>query len=112
MEQDAAAQRAKESNAEIADRAAQNVAGQLFGAVNQNNAQVTGSLDQIKQLLSGKSDDPFSRILSMFQSMQQMAQMFGMPMPGMLPAGGQPGPQPTTAAPPIEKHSIKELEGK
>jgi hypothetical protein len=47
--------------------------------------------------------------------MQQMALMFGMPMPGMMP-GGAPGtamPGTTTAEPPpIERHSINEWEGK
>jgi hypothetical protein len=112
-EQDAAAARAKASSEEIADRAAHETAGQLLGALSQNNAQVSGSLEQIRQMLSGKSDDPFSRLLNMMQSMQQMAQMFGMPMPGMVPGapGGQPGFQPPAEPHPIEKHSINELEG-
>ena len=115
-EQDAAASRAKASSEEIAERAAQGVAGQLFGAVSQNNAQVAGTLDEIKQMVGGKSDDPFTRIVGMMQSMQQMAQMFGMPMPGMMPgtmpANGQPGGQQPVQSQPIEKHSINELEGK
>ncbi len=115
-EQDAAAARAKASSEEIADRAAQGVAGQLFGAVSQNNAQVTGTLDQIKQMIGGKSDDPFTRIVSMMQSMQQMGQMFGMPLPGMMPgtvpATGQAGGQQPARAQPIERHSINELEEK
>ena len=52
----------------------------------------------------------------MMQSMQQMSQMFGMPMPGMMPGGapgtrtaGQPAP---AEPPPIERHSINEWEGK
>ena len=115
-EQDAAASRAKASSEEIAERAAQGVAGQLFGAVSQNNAQVAGTLDEIKQMVGSKSDDPFTRIVGMMQSMQQMAQMFGMPMPGMMPgtmpANGQPGGQQPVQSQPIEKHSINELEGK
>ena len=115
-EQDAAAARAKASSEDIADRAAQVVAGQLFGAVSQNNAQVTGTLDQIKQMVGGKSDDPFSRMVNMMQSMQQMSQMFGMPMPGMMPgtvpATGQPGGQPPAQPQSIERHSINELEEK
>jgi hypothetical protein len=112
-EQDAAAARAKASSEDIAERAAQSVAGQLFGAVSQNNTQVTGSLDQIKKMIGGQgSSDPFTQVVSMMQSMQQMAQMFGMPLPGMMP-GGQPGNQPASEPPPaIEKHSIKELEEK
>ncbi len=114
-EQDAAAARAKASSQEIANQAAQEVANQLFGAVSQNNAHVSTTLDQIKQLVGGKSDDPFSRLVSMMQSMQQMAQMFGMPIPGMTPGApgaGQPGNQPQLITQPIERHSINELEGK
>lgn len=111
-EQDAAAARAKASSEEIADRAATQVANQLFGAVSQNNAQVTGTLDQIRQMLSGKSDDPFSRLLSMMQSMQQLSQMFGMPMPGMMPGAPAVGGQAPQVIQPIEKHNINELEGK
>jgi DNA-binding transcriptional regulator YhcF (GntR family) len=112
-EQDAAAARARASSEEIADRAAHETAGSLLGALSQNNAQVSGSLEQIRQMLSGKSDDPFSRLLNMMQSMQQMAQMFGMPMPGMVPGapGGQGAFQPPVEPQPIEKHSINELEG-
>ena len=111
-EQDAAAARAKSSSEDIADRAAHETAGQLLGALSQNNAQVNGSLEQIRQMLSGKSDDPFSRLLNMMQSMQQMSQMFGMPMPGMMPGatGNQSGFQPPAEPHPIEKHSISELE--
>jgi len=111
-EQDAAAARAKASSEEIADRAAHETAGSLLGALSQNNAQVSGSLEQIRQMLSGKSDDPFSRLLNMMQSMQQMSQMFGMPMPGMMPGaqGGQGGFQPPVQPQPIEKHNINELE--
>jgi len=115
-EQDAAAARAKASSEDIADRAAQATASQLFGAVSQNNAQVAGSLDQIKKMVGGESKDPFTQIVSMMQSMQQMSQMFGMPMPGMPPGGpvapGSAGAQSQVELPPIEKHSINELEGK
>jgi hypothetical protein len=115
-EQDAAAARAKASSEDIADRAAQATASQLFGAVSQNNAQVTGTLDQIKQMVGGQSNDPFTKIVSMMQSMQQMSQMFGMPLPGMMaggpPAAGLPGTQPPAEPPPIERHSINEWEQK
>ena len=115
-EQDAAAARAKASSEDIADRAAQATASQLFGAVSQNNAQVTGTLDQIKQMVGGQSNDPFTKIVSMMQSMQQMSQMFGMPLPGMMPGGppaaGLPGTQPPAEPPPIERHSINEWEQK
>jgi len=91
-EQDAAAQRARDSNVEIAGHAADETARQVYELLSRDNARVTGSLDQIKQQIGGGSDDPFSRLLSMMQSIQQMAQMFGMPMgmPGM-PGGAAPG---------------------
>jgi transposase len=115
-EQDAAAARAKASSEEIADRAAQATAGQLYEAINQNQGQVNSSLEKIKQMIGGQSSDPFSQMVSMMQSMQQMSSMFGMPMPGMMP-GGAPGTVPPGAAaaaepPPIERHNIKEWEGK
>ena len=111
-EQDAAAARAKASSEEIAERTAQGVASQLFGAVSENNTQVTSSINQLKQMIGGQSSsDPFTQILSMFQSMQQMSQMFGIPMGGMMPQG-QPGTSPNQPAgepAPIERHSINEL---
>jgi len=114
-EQDAAAARAKASSEEIADRAAQTTAGQLYEAISQNQGQVNSSLERIKQMVGGQAGDPFSQMVSMMQSMQQMSLMFGMPMPGMMP-GGAPGaamPGTTTAEPPpIERHSINEWEGK
>ena len=113
-EQDAAASRAKASTEEIAERTAQATAGQLFGAISQNNGQVNSALAQIKQMVGGQSNDPFSQVVSMLQSMQQMSQMFGMPLPGMMPggapAGGQPGGQAPLDPPPIEKHTAKEWE--
>ena len=115
-EQDAAAARAKASSDDIADRAAQETAGHLLGAMGQNQSQLTGSLDQIRQMLSGKNDDPFSRMVGMMQSMQQMSQMFGMPLPGGMgmPMGGLPGGSNAGAGPveppPIEKHSKEEWE--
>ncbi|MDO8689787.1 MAG: hypothetical protein Q7R39_07205, partial [Dehalococcoidia bacterium] len=117
-EQDAAAARAKASSEDIADRAAQETAGHLLGAMGQNQTQVTGSLDQIRQMLSGKNDDPFSRMMGMMQSMQQMSQMFGMPLPGGMPGmpmGGLPGGSNAGAGaavepPPIEKHNKEEWE--
>ena len=115
-EQDAAAARAKASSEDIAARAAEATAGQLYEAITQNNSQVNTNLERIKQIVGGQSEDPFSKVVSMMQSMQQMSQMFGMPMPGMPgmpgnlnnPAGGQNTMEP----PPIERHSINELEGK
>jgi hypothetical protein len=99
---------------EIAERTAQATAGQLFGAISQNNGQVNSALAQIKQMVGGQSNDPFSQVVSMLQSMQQMSQMFGMPLPGMMPGapqgGGLTGGQPPSDPPPIEKHTAKEWE--
>ncbi|MEL7562572.1 hypothetical protein [Dehalogenimonas sp. 4OHTPN] len=114
-EQDAAAARAKASSEEIADRAAHETAAHLLGAISQNNTQVSGSLDQIRQILSGKNDDPFSRLMNMMQSMQSLSQMFGMPMPGMMPGApppGSPGIQPPPNPQPIERYKINETEEK
>ncbi len=114
-EQDAAASRAKASSEEIADRAAHETAAHLFGAISQNNTQVSSSLEQIRQTLNGKNDDPFSRLMNMMQSMQQMSQMFGMPMPGMPPGAPppvSPGVSPPPNPQPIERHKINEMEEK
>ncbi len=118
-EQDAAASRAKASSEEIADRAAHETAAHLFGAISQNNTQVSSSLEQIRQTLNGKNDDPFSRLMNMMQSMQQMSQMFGMPMPGMMPGmmpGAPPPVSPGVSPPPnpqpIERYKINEMEEK
>jgi hypothetical protein len=114
-EQDAAAARARSSSEEIAERAAQSTAGQIYEAISQNQGQVSSSLERIKQMLGGQSQDPFAQVVSMLQSMQQMGQMFGMPLAGMMP-GGVPGPAPGAnvpeGPPPIERHSINEWEGK
>jgi hypothetical protein len=115
-EQDAAAARAKASSEEIAGRAAQATAGQLYEAISQNQGQVNSSLEKIKQMIGGQSSDPFSQMVSMMQSMQQMSMMFGMPMPVMQQRGAPVTmPQGTPAdvePPPIERHSINEWEGK
>lgn len=97
-------------------QAAHEVAGELAGYISESNAQVTGSIERLRQVMGGKSDDPFTRMMSMMQSMQQLSQMFGMPMPGMMtgmPPGagpGMPGPQPLPEPPPIERRSINEWE--
>ncbi|RAL68884.1 hypothetical protein C1G86_0968 [Dehalococcoides mccartyi] len=114
-EQDAAAARAKASSEEIADRAAHETAAHLFSAISQNNTQVSGSLEQIRQILNGKNDDPFSRLTNMMQSMQSLSQMFGMPMPGMMPGAPppvSPGTQPPPNPQPIERYKINETEEK
>ncbi len=113
-EQDAAAARAKASTEEIAERTAQSTASQLFGAISQGNNQLNSSIEQIRRIIAGQATDPFSQVVSMLQSMQQMAQMFGMPFPGMMPGapqgGGPPDGQTVAEPPSIEKHSAKEWE--
>jgi len=92
-EQDAAAQRAKASSEEIADRAACETATQLSQVIDQNNAKITDSINQIRQAMGGKEDNPLAQVLNSMQSMQQMMQMFGVAMPGM---PGAPGGGPAT----------------
>lgn len=95
-EQDAAAHRAKESNVEIADKAAYETAAQLSQVIAQNNARITDSINQIRQAMGGKEENPLGQVLNSIQSMQQMMQMFGIAMPGM--TGQAPG-----AAPPAQQ---------
>ncbi|MDD4985120.1 MAG: C2H2-type zinc finger protein [Dehalococcoidales bacterium] len=95
-EQDAAAQRAKESNVEIADKAAYETASQLSQVISQNNARITESINQIRQAMGGKEENPLGQMLNSIQSLQQMMQMFGVSMPGMpgqAAGGGQPAAQ-------------------
>jgi len=108
-EVDAAARRAKESNIEIAERAAYDTATQLSQVISQNNARITDSISQIRQAMGGKEDNPLGQILNSMQSMQQMMSMFGISMPGMSgPQGGAPEPwQP----PPIARRKRNETEG-
>ena len=95
-EQDAAAHRAKESNVEIADKAAYETAAQLSQVISQNNARITDSINQIRQAMGGKEENPLGQMLNSIQSMQQMMQMFGVSMPGM--PGQAPG-----GAPPVQQ---------
>ena len=95
-EQDAAAHRAKESNVEIADKAAYETAAQLSQVIAQNNARITESINQIRQAMGGKEENPLGQMLNSIQSLQQMMQMFGVNMPGMpgqAAGGGQPAAQ-------------------
>jgi hypothetical protein len=110
-EQDAAAHRAKESNIEIAERAAYETAGQLSQVITENNARITDSITQIRQAMGGKEENPLGQVLNAMQSMQQMMQMFGVSMPGMQPAqgGGQPAAQ--WQPPPITRRKRNETEG-
>ncbi|MFC1958622.1 C2H2-type zinc finger protein [Chloroflexota bacterium] len=110
-EQDAAAQRAKASSEEIADRAAYETAGQLSQVISQNNARITDSINQIRQAMGGKEENPLGQVLNSIQSLQQMMQMFGISMPGMsgAPGGGPPADQ--WQPPPITKRKRNETEG-
>jgi hypothetical protein len=110
LEQDAAAQRARESNMEIAERTAYETAGQLSQVITQNNARITDSINQIRQAMGGKEDNPLGQVLNSMQSMQQMMQMFGIAMPGV--SGQQGGGQPQQwQPPPITRRKRNEAEG-
>jgi len=111
LEQDAAAQRAKESNMEIAERTAYETAGQLSQVISQNNAKITDSINQIRQAMGGKEDNPLGQVLNSMQSMQQMMQMFGISMPGMPGAqGGGPSAE-QWQPPPITRRKRNESQG-
>ena len=109
-EQDAAAARAKASSEEIADRAAYETAGQLSQVIAQNNAKITDSINQIRQAMGGKEENPLGQVLNSIQSMQQMMQMFGITMPGM--PGAQSGSPAEQWQPPAITHRKRnETEG-
>ena len=110
-EQDAAAHRAKESNVEIANQAAYETATQLSQVISQNNARITDSINQIRQAMGGKEENPLGQVLNSIQSMQQMMQMFGISMPGMQgPQGGGP-PAQQWQPPPITRRKRNESQG-
>ena len=111
-EQDAAAARAKASSEEIADRTAYETASQLSQVISQNNTRITDSINQVRQEISGKKDDPLSQLLGMMQSMQQMAQMFGVAMPGMTQGQAPGGAQQSWQPPAIKRHKLNETEEK
>jgi len=111
LEQDAAAQRAKESSMEIAERTAYETAGRLSEVITQNNGRITDSINQIRQAMGGKEENPLGQILNSIQSLQQMMQMFGVAMPGI---GGTQGAPPETTQwqpPPITKRKRSESQG-
>jgi len=87
-EQDAAAARAKSSNEEIADRAAHQTASEIYDVVSQNTSRINDSINQIRQVLGEKDDNPFAQFVSSVNSLQQMLQMFGLATPGMAGAQG------------------------
>ena len=111
LEQDAAAQRARESNMEIAERTAYETAGQLSQVITQNNARITDSINQIRQAMGGKEENPLGQILNSIQSMQQMMQMFGVSMPGMPGAQGGGPPANQWQPPPITRRKRNEPQG-
>ena len=110
-EQDAAASRAKASSEEIADRAAYETAGQLSQVISQNNAKITDSINQIRQAMGGKEENPLGQVLNSMQSMQQMMQMFGVSMPGMAGAQGGASPETQWQPPAITHRKRNETEG-
>ncbi len=110
-EQDSAAHRAKESNVEIADRAAYETAGQLSQVIAQNNAKITDSINQIRQAMGGKDENPLGQVLNSMQSMQQMMQMFGVSMPGMPGAQGGASPETQWQPPAITHRKRNDTEG-
>jgi len=110
-EQDAAAQRAKASSEEIADRAAYETAGQLSQVISQNNARITDSINQIRQAMGGKEENPLGQVLNSIQSLQQMMGMFGISMPGMPGTQGGGPPADQWQPPPITKRKRNETEG-
>ncbi len=105
-EQDAAAARAKASSEDIADRAAHETATQIYDVISQNNARINDSINQIRQAMSGKDDNPFAQFVTSVNSMQQMMQMFGLAMPGV--AGAQGGGQTDQWQPPPITRKKKE----
>jgi hypothetical protein len=110
-EQDAAAHRAKESNVEIADRAAYETATQLSQVIAQNNTKITDSINQIRQAMGGKEENPLGQVLNSMQSMQQMMGMFGISMPGMPGAQGGGPPAEQWQPPAITHRKRNETQG-
>jgi len=110
-EQDAAAQRAKASSEEIAERTAYETAGQLSQVITQNNAKITDSINQIRQAMGGKEENPLGQVLNSMQSMQQMMGMFGISMPGMPGAQGGGPPAEQWQPPAITHRKRNETEG-
>lgn len=112
-EQDAAAQRSRASNIEIADKAAYETAEQLSQMISQNNAKITDSINQVRQAMGGKEENPLGQFLNMMQSMQQFMGMFGISIPSMMPGqapGGGPQAEPWQP-PPITRHKRNESQG-
>jgi hypothetical protein len=96
---------------EIAERTAYETAGQLSQVITQNNARITDSINQIRQAMGGKEENPLGQILNSIQSMQQMMQMFGVSMPGMPGAQGGGPPMDQWQPPPITRRKRNEPQG-
>ena len=96
---------------EIAERTAYETAGQLSQVITQNNARITDSINQIRQAMGGKEENPLGQILNSIQSMQQMMQMFGVSMPGMPGAQGGGPPAGQWQPPPITRRKRNEPQG-
>lgn len=110
-EMDAAARRAKDSSVEIADKAAYETASQLSQVIAQNNAKITDSINQIRQAMGGKEENPLGQILNSMQSLQQMMGMFGISMPGMPGQQGGAPPVEPWQPPPITHRKRNEPQG-
>jgi|GEM_PF-1194524 len=101
------------------NQAAQTLAEQLMGAIAQGDSQILGAIRQQSQPSNPNAAERMVSFIStlpqLLQAGQQLMQSLGMRMPGqgMIPA--QPPLMPQTQAqapqpPPIQKHSIDELE--
>ena len=110
-EQDAASHRAKESSTEIANHAASETAIQLSQVISQNNMRITDSINQIRQAMGGKEENPLGQVLNSIQSMQQMMQMFGVSMPGMPSMPGGAGTMEQWQPPEINHRKRNESQG-
>lgn len=110
-EMDAAARRAKDSSVEIADKAAYETASQLSQVIAQNNVKITDSMNQIRQAMGGKEENPLGQILNSMQSLQQMMGMFGISMPGMPGQQGGAPPVEPWQPPPITHRKRNEPQG-
>jgi len=99
---------------EIAERTAYETAGQLSQVISQNNARITDSINQIRQAMGGKEENPLGQVLNSIQSLQQMMGMFGISMPGMpgMPGAQGGGPPADQWQPPaITRRKRNETEG-
>ena len=101
------------------NQAAQMLAEQLRGAIVQGDSQILSAVRQQSQAQSPDAGDRMINFITtlpqLLQSGQQLMQALGIKMPGQrlaqTPPSQMPQPQPPlTPPPPIQKHSIEELE--